>query len=118
MSRVADNIEGGGAFPPLSNIAPRAVASVNATCGLNGHEEYCKLVDSLPQKTWETQCGICDNHSLDSNKRHPIEAILNNTNMWWQSPTLQYGKQNEFVTITLDLRQVSLSVLILRKHFP
>lgn len=53
----------------------------------------------------QPQCDICD----DSNpqKRHPIEYAVDGTSRWWQSPSLANGMQYEWVTITLDLRQVS-----------
>lgn len=101
---------GGGLFPQLFNVATRASISVNATCGQSGREEYCKLVDAYPHKKWATQCGICNAHSSDVAKHRPIEAVISNINMhdqWWQSPTLQYGRNYEYVTITLDLKQVS-----------
>ncbi|XP_055907050.1 laminin subunit alpha-2 isoform X2 [Eupeodes corollae] len=109
LSGQTETIEGGGAFPPLFNVAPRASITVNATCGQNGREEFCKLVDAYPHKNWSTQCGICNAQSSDPAKQHPIEAILNNGNTderWWQSPTLQYGRHFEYVTITMDLKQV------------
>lgn len=44
--------------------------------------------------------------SSDLDKRHPIEYAIDGTARWWQSPTLLAGKQFEYVTITLDLKQV------------
>lgn len=127
----------GGLYPPLFNVAPRAHITVNATCGQSGREEYCKLVDAYPHKKWATQCGICNVQSSDVAKQRPIEAVISNTNFderWWQSPTLQYGRHFEYVTITLDLRQVSekqaesyqtslffviylVELLLLQRHF-
>lgn len=100
----------GGLFPQLFNVATRALITVNATCGQNGREEYCKLVDAYPHKKWATQCGICNAHSSDVAKHRPIESVISTVNMhdqWWQSPTLQYGRNYEYITITLDLKQVS-----------
>uniref|UniRef100_A0A1I8QD10 Laminin N-terminal domain-containing protein n=1 Tax=Stomoxys calcitrans TaxID=35570 RepID=A0A1I8QD10_STOCA len=99
---------GGGLFPQLFNVATRASITVNATCGQSGREEYCKLVDAYPHKKWATQCGICNAHSSDVAKHRPIESVISHTNMhdqWWQSPTLQYGRNFEYVTITMDLKQ-------------
>jgi hypothetical protein len=39
-------------------------------------------------------------------KRHPIRYAIDGSNRWWQSPTLQNGRQYEWVTITIDLKQV------------
>ncbi|GFV46517.1 laminin subunit alpha-1 [Trichonephila clavipes] len=54
----------------------------------------------------EPQCGLCDARSDNSEHRHPIINAIDGTNKWWQSPTLQNGKHYEWVTITLDLKQV------------
>lgn len=64
-------------------------------------------------------CGVCLSSNSSSNydndettgsghdlaKRHPIEHAIDNTARWWQSPTLLAGG-DEYVTITLDLKQV------------
>lgn len=98
-------------YPPLFNVAPRATITANATCGSNGHEEYCRLGDAFAKKTKgysaTAQCGICNLHSSDPDKNHSIDVILDNSNSWWQSPTLLQGKDNEYVTIVIDLKQVS-----------
>lgn len=111
LNSQSESLTDGGLFPPLFNVAPRAHITVNATCGQSGREEYCKLVDAYPHKKWATQCGICNAQSSDTAKQRPIESVISNANFdderWWQSPTLQYGRHFEYVTITLDLRQVS-----------
>ncbi|POI30878.1 hypothetical protein CIB84_005371, partial [Bambusicola thoracicus] len=38
--------------------------------------------------------------------QHPISSAIDGTNNWWQSPSIQNGRQYHWVTITLDLRQV------------
>ncbi|CAL1296819.1 unnamed protein product [Larinioides sclopetarius] len=96
-----------GLFPNVFNLASSSVITVNATCGETGPEVYCKLVEHVYRKSdreSQEQCGVCDERSPD--KRHPIEYAIDGTNNWWQSPTLQNGKQYEWVTITLDLKQV------------
>lgn len=104
-------ISAGGLYPPLFNVAPRASITVNATCGQNGAEEYCKLVDAYPHRNWAKHCGTCNAHSSDRAKQRPIESLISSSSSfeesWWQSPTLQGGRQFEYVTITLDLKQVS-----------
>lgn len=96
----------GGLYPPLFNVVPRAQISVNATCGQNGAEEYCKQVGAKP-------CGICNAHSSDRAKQRSIQSLISSGSGsgfeegWWQSPTLQGGRQFEYVTILLDLKQVS-----------
>ncbi|KAH8324869.1 hypothetical protein KR074_009874 [Drosophila pseudoananassae] len=96
-----------GLYPPLFNVAPRAAITVNATCGQNGAEEYCKLVDAYPHRNWAKQCGTCNAHSSDRAKQRPIQSLISPgpEESWWQSPTLQGGRQFEYVTITLDLKQ-------------
>ncbi|MBZ3888985.1 Laminin subunit alpha-1 [Sciurus carolinensis] len=39
-------------------------------------------------------------------ERHPISNAIDGTNNWWQSPSIQNGREYHWVTITLDLRQV------------
>jgi len=96
--------DSGGLYPPLFNVIPRAEISVNATCGQNGAEEYCKQVGAKP-------CGICNAHSSDQAKQRSIQSLISTVSGleegWWQSPTLQGGRQFEYVTILLDLKQVS-----------
>ncbi|XP_046866451.1 laminin subunit alpha-1 isoform X2 [Drosophila willistoni] len=98
-----------GLYPQLFNVVSRATITVNATCGQNGAEEYCKLVDAYPHPNWAKQCGTCNAHSSDRSKQRPIESLISSGSSydesWWQSPTLQGGRQFEYVTITLDLKQ-------------
>ncbi|XP_067126672.1 LOW QUALITY PROTEIN: laminin subunit alpha lam-3-like [Centruroides vittatus] len=91
-----------GLFPSVFNLATSAKITTNATCGETGPENYCKLVEHVFMR--EPQCGICD--ASNPSKQHPITNAIDGTNRWWQSPTLQNGKQFEWVTITLDLKQV------------
>jgi laminin alpha 1/2 len=51
---------------------------------------------------------VCDDK--DPEHRHPISNAIDGTNSWWQSPTLQNGRRYEFVTITLDLKQVCANI--------
>ncbi len=50
------------------------------------------------------QCDECDDASPF--KRHPVDYAIDGTNNWWQSPSLAKGLHYEWVTLTLDLRQV------------
>ncbi|XP_058446853.1 laminin subunit alpha-1 isoform X1 [Malaya genurostris] len=93
-----------GLWPSFFNVAMRATISVNATCGQNGKEEYCRLQDPLRSRS--SQCGICDANNSDLEKRHPITNIVDGTNSWWQSPTLHKSSKNDRVTISLDLGQI------------
>ncbi|XP_059617833.1 laminin subunit alpha lam-3 [Phlebotomus argentipes] len=101
-----ESSQSGGLWPSVFNVALKASIAVNATCGQNGREEYCKLVDAHPMKVRGSQCGICDAKSPDQEKRHPITHAIDKSSRWWQSPTLSNGPQYEQVTITLDLGQV------------
>lgn len=119
----ADNNRGGaataadepietGLWPPVVNVAPRAILHANATCGQMHREEFCHTIDAHPQRPRKPKCSICDAH--DSERKHPIEYVIDDKSWkWWQSPTLNSGAENEYVTITLDLKQVCL-LLILR----
>ncbi|KAI6075043.1 Laminin subunit alpha-1 [Aix galericulata] len=89
-------------FPAILNLASNAHISTNATCGEKGPEMFCKLVEHVPGRPLRNaQCRVCDSH-----KQHPISSAIDGTNNWWQSPSIQNGRQYHWVTITLDLRQV------------
>ena len=93
------------------NLAANASIQANATCGQQEEPEtYCKLVEHVRRRPNDkVQCGICHSRSNDRNDRHPISHAIDGTNSWWQSPTIQNGRQFHFVTITMDLKQVSES---------
>lgn len=100
----SDNGNNVGLFPTVFNLATRATITVNATCGSSGPEVYCKLVEHVQMRA--PQCGVCDANSPDHDKRHPITHAIDGTPRWWQSPSLQNGPQYEWITVTLDLKQV------------
>jgi hypothetical protein len=52
----------------------------------------------------QSHCELCD--ASDEELRHPIENAIDGSHSWWQSPTLAMGKEFEYVTIDIDLRQV------------
>ena len=95
----------------MFNLATRADITSNATCGENGPEHFCKLVQHVKKKKDDTDlkahCGICDSGSSDALERHPIEHAIDGTQNWWQSPSIASGKLYNQVTVTLDLKQVS-----------
>ncbi|KAH9363655.1 hypothetical protein HPB48_013661 [Haemaphysalis longicornis] len=93
-----------GLFPSVFNLASSAVITVNATCGETGPDNYCKLVEHTFNR--EPQCGECDATSRNADRRHPIQHAIDGSNRWWQSPSLQHGRKYQWVTITLDLKQV------------
>jgi len=93
-----------GLFPSVLNLASRALISSNATCGENGPERFCKLVEHGAKR--EPQCSVCDSKAREAARRHPPELAIDGSNRWWQSPSLQNGIRYQWVTLTLDLRQV------------
>nr|XP_051707390.1 laminin subunit alpha-1 isoform X1 [Oryctolagus cuniculus] len=96
-----------GLFPAILNLASNAHISTNATCGERGPEMFCKLVEHVPGRPLRNaQCRICDGNSANPKERHPISNAIDGTNNWWQSPSIQNGREYHWVTITLDLRQV------------
>ncbi|KAL1457466.1 hypothetical protein WDU94_007694, partial [Cyamophila willieti] len=96
-----------GLFPPIFNVASRSSIVANATCGeVAGPEVYCKLKEARGKA--DTQCLVCDGRSADQGKKHVARFALEGGNLnWWQSPTLHQGPQYEYVTLTLDMKQVS-----------
>lgn len=101
-----ENVANGVLWPQVFNIAAKAILHANATCGQHGREEYCKTIDAHPHRARKAQCGICDANNVDVERRHPISNVIDATQKWWQSPTLHEGKEYEYVTITIDLKQV------------
>ncbi|KAM5222010.1 laminin subunit alpha-1 [Ctenodactylus gundi] len=97
-----------GLFPAILNLASNADISTNATCGEKGPEMSCKLVEHVPGRrpARNAQCRVCDSSSPNPRERHPISNAIDGTNNWWQSPSIQNGREYHWVTITLDLRQV------------
>lgn len=91
-------------FPSIFNIAAKADIFVNATCGDDGPETFCKPTDSY-------KCSVCDSRSPDPGKRYDIGYVLNAKGKGWQSPTLARGEQYEYVTIVIDLKQVRTILL-------
>jgi len=56
-----------GISPPVLNLATKAQIKVNATCGENGPETYCKLVEHVYSRTRPSQCQVCDRYGLVRN---------------------------------------------------
>uniref|UniRef100_A0A8C8SLQ1 Laminin subunit alpha-2 n=1 Tax=Pelusios castaneus TaxID=367368 RepID=A0A8C8SLQ1_9SAUR len=94
-------------FPAILNLASNAHINTNATCGEKGPEMFCKLVEHVPGRPLRNaQCRVCDHNSANPKEQHPISNAIDGTNNWWQSPSIQNGREYHWVTITLDLRQV------------
>ncbi|KAM7389954.1 hypothetical protein PAMA_008234 [Pampus argenteus] len=97
-----------GLFPAILNLASNAVISSNATCGDPEPEVYCKLVEHVPgRRIKNPHCPKCDANSVLFKERHPITNAIDGTNQWWQSPSIKNGRQFHWVTVTLDLKQVT-----------
>nr|KAF7400071.1 hypothetical protein H0235_015808 [Vespula pensylvanica] len=96
---TSKSLKNSGLFPSTFNVAAKAEIFVNATCGEDGPETFCKPSES-------SRCAVCDSRSPDPGKRHNIShALDSNPSRWWQSPTLARGDNYEYVTIILDLKQ-------------
>ncbi|XP_060085671.1 laminin subunit alpha-2-like [Ylistrum balloti] len=94
-------------FPDIFNLANSSDISVNATCGETGPEVFCKLVQHVKIFPSSNQhCDICDAYSATASQRHPITNAINGLRSWWQSPSVTNGWEYNYVTITLDLKQV------------
>ncbi|XP_043600424.1 laminin subunit alpha-1 isoform X4 [Bombus pyrosoma] len=97
---INKSLKNSGLFPSTFNVAAKADIFVNATCGEEGPETFCKPSES-------SRCAVCDARSPDPGKKHNISNILDSSpGKWWQSPTLARGEHYEYVTIALDLKQV------------
>ena len=93
-----------GLFPSVFNLAENADIYTNATCGQFDSEVYCTLEG---QSNGREQCGVCLASSPE--KSHPIQYAVDQVqSSWWQSPSLLYGAEMNFVTVTLDLKRVRL----------
>ncbi|KAM9317105.1 laminin subunit alpha-2 [Gastrophryne carolinensis] len=95
-----------GLFPAVLNLASNAIITTNATCGENGPETFCKLVEHVNKPVRHPQCRICDQTSTDKSLHYPISHAINGKRTWWQSPSIQNGMNYHYVTVTLDLQQV------------
>uniref|UniRef100_A0A3Q1N3A0 Laminin subunit alpha-2 n=1 Tax=Bos taurus TaxID=9913 RepID=A0A3Q1N3A0_BOVIN len=101
-----------GLFPAVLNLASSALITTNATCGEKGPEMYCKLVEHVPgQPVRNPQCRICNQNSSNPYQRHPITNAIDGKNTWWQSPSIKNGIEYHYVTITLDLQQIHISLI-------
>ena len=102
-------------FPVVFNLASRAKISSNATCGDTGPERYCRLVEHVQRRPYgrrprdRLHCDVCDSYSRSPNDAHPVTNAIDGSNSWWQSPTVTKGHMYNWVTLTLDLRQVGSS---------
>lgn len=105
---------GGGGKPLYTqtfNLATRATVTANATCGEieSGQEMYCKYGGGGGGGVGldGQQCGVCDARSSDPAKNHgPANAVDSSMSTWWQSPSLHNGDRYQYVTFTVDLKQV------------
>ena len=95
-----------GLFPYILNLATRARISANASCGVDEPEYFCKLVEHVDLMPQITHCGYCDARGSSGNA-HPIQNAIDGSNNWWQSPSINHGREYNYVTITMDLGLVS-----------
>ena len=103
---LANDQHGLGLFPSVFNLAESAAIIANATCGDQSTEVYCQLDASGSVAPSNQECGICD--ATERSKAHPIGmAVDGRSDTWWQAPSLQLGPDHHFVTITIDLKNVS-----------
>ncbi|XP_064605903.1 laminin subunit alpha-2-like [Liolophura sinensis] len=94
-------------YPIVANVARKATVTVNATCGEIQPEYYCRLMQGEFFNPWESQfCFVCDARSPEPSKKHPIENVIDGGEAFWQSPSLAHGMKYDYVTITLDLKQI------------
>ena len=99
-------------FPDILNLATRAQISTNATCGLQGPEYFCKLVEHVDLMPDLSHCDYCNDRArsgdpYERGAAHPIQNAIDGSNRWWQSPSITNGREFNYVTITLDLGLVS-----------
>ncbi|KAI4488122.1 hypothetical protein M0804_004970 [Polistes exclamans] len=66
---LSKSLKNSGLFPSTFNVAAKAEIFVNATCGEDGPETFCKPSES-------SRCAVCDSRSPDPGKRHNISHAL------------------------------------------
>ena len=94
-----------GLFPSIFNLAEGADIHSNATCGDHSSEVFCKLeLNSYQLPPSSHECAVCD--LTEPSKAHSIRAAVDGDDTWWQAPSLQFGSDYHFVTITLDFKKV------------
>lgn len=108
-------------FPYILNLATRARISANATCGKEGPEYFCKLVEHVDLMPQISHCDYCNAHAgagrLDqTGAPHPVEYAIDGSNRWWQSPSISNGWEYNYVTLTLDLGLVNNHCYILKPY--
>ena len=95
-----------GLFPSIFNLAEGANIHSNATCGDHSSEVFCKLeLNSYRLPPSSHECAVCD--LTEPSKAHPIQSAIDGGDTWWQAPSLQFGSDYHFVTITLDFKLVN-----------
>lgn len=100
------NDNGIGLFPPIFNLAKHADISVNATCGQNRPEVFCRRpLDKEGRKSNQCKPTLCDG------KKNNIRRATDGSKESWISPTLENGEEYEYVTILLDMKQVCFKAL-------
>jgi len=110
-----------GLFPSVFNLAESSVdVFVNATCGEHEPEVFCTLASGVTADAagryadGSLECGVCDAGRAD--RSHSVDKTMDgNHGTWWQSPSLQYGGEYNYVTLTVDLKNIfQVSYLILK----
>ena len=100
------------------NLAKHAEITSNATCGERHPETFCKLVEHVQKETPRyVQCGVCDASSDNPDQRHPVTNAIDGTHAWWQSPSITNGREYNWATITLDLKQVGHAVYFISAFY-
>lgn len=87
----------------MIDLHTHASITVNATCGDPLTERFCPLSEHVQSRlTGSVQCQVCEPGS------HSIRYTINTDNSnWWQSPTMAHGRSLNWVTVTIDLKNVS-----------
>ena len=113
-------------FQSVFNITESADIFVNATCGNIKYESETEVNCMLSSVNGggggggnnylNEQCGICNTSKED--KDHPIALAVDGEESWWQLPSLHYGSEYHYVTVTVDLKKVFQVAYILIQSGP
>nr|NP_001027598.1 netrin precursor [Ciona intestinalis]BAA94302.1 netrin [Ciona intestinalis] len=105
--------------PEFENIALKKRVEVSETCGLEGREPFCRLVEE--ENTVSRVCDVCEATGRRSHPASYLTDINNKHNLtYWQSKTFQSGEdQNREVELTISFeKEYEISYIYMQFYSP